>query len=438
MAKPTISPMAITQTSPPSISGITQSGQTLTAVGGEYSGGEGGSRFVWAYSENGGADWITSGANTVKNLTDADIGRVWKVTETVKAEGEDDVTFESAKTSVVLPADANLGTLTVSGPATGVVGEPQTFTAAVDGDADPKLISWAWEIQDGKGLKKDNVAWVDPTANPATVTFSEPAQAVRVVAYAGTEQTNVVDGPVVGFSTYDSQVLPPAPAPGADLEKKTDTVLEGVPFVGEILKIIPGSVQGGTEPYTVTYSWERGNQGTWHTIDGFAQDAYSPSVTDIGYSIRGVVTVTDAVGAELKLPSLGTTPVSEEPDQIDPETGMSGWAQYNVANLLYHYRQWKNRDLQIGMIDHQTFTVQGAGRLDDLGRAAATPTDGEILMVWNWLCFHWTGSIEVIGSGASGVFKLSCMGTGRFVPSGGAEAKVIGEPPFAPSIEEES
>lgn len=434
VAKPSVTPMAITQTSPPTISGVLQVGQTLTATTGEYSPGEG-TKFSWSYSANGGADWVADGEGTSRLLLAGDIAHVFKVTETVSAEGEDDATFDSEKTKAVIPADATIGTVTVSGPSTGEVGVPVTYTASIGGDAEAGLLTYAWEIQGGDGqVKSANVQWDDPTANPATVTFSEPGMGCKVVAWVATEQTNVVDSPQSGFTTFDSQVPPPEPEPDAELERKTDTVLEGLPFVGEILTIVDGTAQGGTPPYTTTYAWERSRQGDWQTINGYVDKAYSPGGEDSGYSIRGVTIVTDKNGAELKLPSLGTTPVVEQPDEIAPDSGYSSWAQYNIASLLYNYRNWHLRDLTVTQIDNQTFTVSPAGRLDDLSRVANPPTDGEIRMVWDWIAFRWTGTLEAVGEAQ---FKLSCVGSGRFVPSGGATAMVIGEAPTVGGGEEE-
>lgn len=435
VAKPSIAPMAITQTSPPTISGVPQSGETLTAHSGQYSEGDP-AKFVWSYSDNGGADWQTKGAGVAAiNLTDADIGRVFKVAETVSVEGQEDATFESEKTKVVMPADATIGAVTVSGPSTGEVGVPVTYTASVGGNADAGLLTYAWEIQGGDGqVKTDNVQWEDPTSNPATVTFSEPGMGCKVVAWVASSQTNVVDSPQSGFTPFDSQVPSPEPEPDAELERKTDTVLEGLPFVGEILTIVDGTAQGGQQPYTTTYEWQRSRQGDWQIINGYKDKAYSPGPEDSGYSIRGITIVTDSKGAELKLPSLGTTPVVEQPDEIAPDSGYSSWAQYNIASLLYNYRNWHLRDLTITQIDSQTFTVTPAGRLDDLSRIANPPTDGEIKMVWDWIAFRWTGSLEYLGETQ---FKLSCVGSGRFVPSGGAAPTIIGEPPTVGGGEEE-
>lgn len=418
-----IAGMAITQTSAPVITGVCKVGEELTATPGTYEGGEI-KNTKWYYSDNGGADWVVKGVTRTQVLTADDVGRVFKCADVVGPKiGQDGETveFDSDKTGVIYPADAKLGTLTVDGPATGVVGTSQTFTASVDGDADSKMITWAWEIQDAKGVKRENVSWVDPTANPATVTFSEPASAVKVVAYAGTEQTNVIDSPVTGSSVYDSQSVAPDPEPGAELGKKTDTVLEGEPFTGNILTIIPGTAQGGEAPYTEAYSWEAGTDGSWDVIDGFAGISYSLGGTDKGKSIRGVVTITDAKGATLRLASLGTGIVDDEPEQIVPGGELGGNAQYQAASILYWYRRWHNRDFVVTPVSTSTFSLTPNGKLEDFGRMAYTPTEGEKELVIGWLTDRWDGDIAVEGS----KITLTCVGGGNFHPSGGGSPRSL-------------
>lgn len=410
--------MAMSQTAAPTISGVAKVGETLTATQGTYS--EGAVSTVVFKSANGGADWTEDGRGTVFELAPGDVAMVFKAVDTVTV-GEESETFDSEKSGAVYPADAALGVLTVSGPVTGVVGEAQTFTAAVSGDADPSLVTWAWEIQDSKGAKRENVSWVDPTANPATVTFSEPAAAVKVVAFAGTEQTNVTDSPVTGSSVYDSQSVAPEPEPGAELGKKTDTVLEGEPFTGNILTIIPGQAQGGKQPYTETYSWEAGTDGSWDPIDGFAGISYSLGGTDKGKSIRGVVTITDADGATLRLASLGTGIVDDEPEQIVPGGELSGNAQYQAASILYWYRRWHNRDFVVAPVSSSSFSLTPNGKLEDLGRMAYTPTEGEKALVIDWLANRWDGDIAVEGT----KITLTCSGGGNFHPSGGGSPRSL-------------
>ena len=371
-----IAGMAITQTSAPVITGVCKVGEELTATPGTYEGGEI-KNTKWYYSDNGGADWVVKGVTRTQVLTADDVGRVFKCADVVGPKiGQDGETveFDSDKTGVIYPADAKLGTLTVDGPATGVVGTSQTFTASVDGDADSKFITWAWEIQDAKGVK-----------------------------------------------VYDSQSVAPDPEPGAELGKKTDTVLEGEPFTGNILTIIPGTAQGGEAPYTEAYSWEAGTDGSWDVIDGFAGISYSLGGTDKGKSIRGVVTITDAKGATLRLASLGTGIVDDEPEQIVPGGELGGNAQYQAASILYWYRRWHNRDFVVTPVSTSTFSLTPNGKLEDFGRMAYTPTEGEKELVIGWLTDRWDGDIAVEGS----KITLTCVGGGNFHPSGGGSPRSL-------------
>jgi len=406
-----IAGMSISQISPPVITGVCKVGEELTATPGTYSSGEI-KNTKWYYSENGGADWIVKGLTRTHLLTAEDVGRVFKVADVVQ-EGEEDGEFDSEKTGVIYPADTTIGEVTIGGPVTGLVGEAVSFSASNSGDS--QYLTYAWKVEGA------NCTIADPTSNPVSITFQEPAAAAQITCTVDTPDNTCTDKPVDGVKVYDSQVLPPEPEPGEPLAKKTDTVLEGEPFTGNILTIIPGTAQGGTEPYTETYSWEWGTDGSWTTIDGYAGLSYSLGETDKGKSVRGVVTITDAAGAELRLASLGTGIVADEPEQIVPGGELNGNAQYQAASILYWYRRWHNRDFVVTPVSSSTFTLTPNGKLEDFGRMAYTPTEGEKELVIGWLANRWDGDIAVDGT----AITMTCVGGGNFHPSGGGSPRSL-------------
>lgn len=405
-----IAGMAISQSVAPTISGVAKVGETLTATPGTYS--EGSVSTAVFKSANGGADWTEDNRGLEFVLGADDISMVFKAVDTVTF-GEEDATFDSEKSGVVLPADTTIGAVTIGGPVTGLVGEAVSFSASNAGDSE--YLSYAWAVEGA------NAEIADPTSNPVSVVFEEPAAAAKITVEVSTVDNTCTDNPQTAEKVFDSQVLPPEPEPGDDLEKKTDTVLEGEPFTGNILTIIPGTAQGGTEPYTETYSWEWGTDGSWTTIDGFAGISYSLGETDKGKSVRGVVTITDAAGAELRLASLGTGIVSDEPEQIVPGGELNGNAQYQAASILYWYRRWHNRDFVVTPVSSSSFTLTANGKLEDLGRMAYTPTEGEKELVIGWLANRWDGDIAVDGT----TITMTCVGGGNFHPSGGGSPRSL-------------
>ena len=402
--------MAISQSVAPTISGVAKVGETLTATPGTYS--DGSVSTAVFKSANGGADWTEDNRGLEFVLGTDDVAMVFKAVDTVTV-GEESDTFDSEKSGVVLPADTTIGTVTIGGPATGLVGEPVSFSASNTGDSE--YLSYAWQVEGA------NCSMADDTSNPVSITFEEPAAAAKITVTVSTPDNTCTDNPQTGEKVYDSQVLPPEPEPGDALEKKTDTVLEGEPFTGNILTIVPGTAQGGTLPYTETYSWEWGTDGSWTTIDGYAGISYSLGETDKGKSVRGVVTITDAEGATLRLASLGTGIVADEPEQIVPGGELNGNAQYQAASILYWYRRWHNRDFVVTPVNPSTFTLTPNGKLEDLGRMSYTPTEGEKELVIGWLANRWDGDISVEGT----AITMTCVGGGNFHTSGGGSPRSL-------------
>lgn len=405
-----IAGMAISQSAAPTISGVAKVGETLTATPGTYS--EGSVSTAVFKSANGGADWTEDNRGLEFELGAGDVAMVFKAVDTVTV-GEDSATFDSERSGVVYPADTTIGEVTIGGPATGLVGEAVSFSASNTGDS--QYLTYAWTVEGA------NYTIEDPTSNPVSITFQEPAAAAQITCTVDTPDNTCIDKPVEGVKVYDSQVAPPEPEPGDPLTKVTDTVLEGEPFTGNILTIVPGTAQGGTEPYTETYSWEWGTDGSWTTIDGYAGISYSLGETDKGKSVRGVVTITDAEGATLRLASLGTGIVADEPEQIVPGGELNGNAQYQAASILYWYRRWHNRDFVVTPVSSSAFTLTPNGKLEDFGRMAYTPTEGEKELVIGWLANRWDGDIAVDGT----TITMTCVGGGNFHPSGGGSPRSL-------------
>lgn len=106
----------------------------------------------------------------------------------------------------------------------------------------------------------------------------------------------------------------------------------------------------------------------------------------------------------------------------------TNWTHYNARSLLYWYRQWHKRDLELDNTDSNEITINLAGRLDDPEQPPARKgeerwtefeiTDGEIRMITDWLASHFTGDVEEDVRGDS-CWRINCLNWARFVPSGG-------------------
>ena len=417
--------MAITQTKPPAIDGTTEVGQPLYAVAGTYSAGATSQGFTWQRSDNGGANWSAQPGGNKETivLVEGDIGAVFRVVETVLDSEGGTVEFESAKSSAVKPAPTQIGDVTVTGPATGLVNTPLTFSAINTGES--QYLTYAWTVKGG------NASIANAAVNPAVITFTEPAAAVSVDCVIDTPDNTCTDNPQTGSTEFDSQVAPPEPDEDTPLEKKTDSVISGEAFVGTVLQLVPGSAQGGKAPISYSYAWERGTGGSWDTIDGFTSQSYAIREQELGYSVRAVTIAVDAEGTELRLASTGTALVQEPFDPINenPDALLNANTQYQAMSLLIHYQAWHARTLIITPLTDSSFKVTPGGKLSNQPptmelfkqstRMSYTPTEGEWRAVRDWMAFRWTGKLTD-SSAVDGSFVLSTAGGGRFVPGGGS------------------
>ena len=101
-------------TSPPTISGAAESGQTLTATHGKWSGSPSSFSYAWSRCDSSGAACAGIAGATAKiyTVTDADVGHTLRVTVTAKnASGSGHAT--SAPTSVVTSGGCPPGTGTI-------------------------------------------------------------------------------------------------------------------------------------------------------------------------------------------------------------------------------------------------------------------------------------------------------------------------------------
>lgn len=311
---------------------------------------------------------------------------------------------------------ASLGTVTINGPSTFATNEAQSFTASITQKLETSVLTWEGVGFDLYSSETGGLTGDQDHDESITLIFNV---AGTYTIKAGWSDEAADNSPQYS-EEYVLTVNEPAP-PAPELTKKTDTVVTGEPFTGNVLTLVPGAAQGGTEPYSEAYSWEASTDGNWDVIDGYTGLTYSLGETDKGKSIRGVVTVTDAKSETLRIASLGTGIVDDEPEQIVEGGELSGNAQYQVASILYWYRRWHNRDFLVTPVDANTFTLNPAGKLGDQGRLAYTPTEGEQKLVIDWLANRWDGDISVSGT----TITMKCVGGGNFHPGGGGEPRSL-------------
>ena len=314
------------------------------------------------------------------------------------------------------PEMASLGTVSITGPSSFTTGEAQSFTASITSKLETSLLTWEGVGCDLYDAETGGLTGDQDHDETISLTFTTPGEYTILATYT---DWNAENSPSKSEG-YVLTVSEPA-APGEPLTMKTESVLSGEPFTGKSLTLTPGTAQGGQEPYTEVYSWESGTDGSWSAIDGFAGLSYVLKQTDKGKSVRAVTTVTDDAGTELRLATLGTGIIDDEPEQIVEGGELNGNAQYQAASILYWYRKWHNRDFLVTPVSPSTFTLAPAGKLGDQGKLAYTPTEGEKKLVIDWLANRWDGDMSVDGT----TITMTCVGGGNFHPSGGGSPRSL-------------
>ena len=174
-------------TGQPSISGVAQAGETLTASTSDIADGDGLANVAFRYQwvrNDGSADTVIQGAaESTYELSDADVGKTIKVrvSFTDDAEYEETLTSEPTDAVAARPNSPATGLPTISGTAR----VKETLTADVSGIADPDgmdnaAFSYQWVRHDGTRFGVPEIIEIaDATESTYTLT---PADAGRVEA----------------------------------------------------------------------------------------------------------------------------------------------------------------------------------------------------------------------------------------------------------------
>jgi GH25 family lysozyme M1 (1,4-beta-N-acetylmuramidase) len=103
------------------------------------------------------------------------------------------------------------------------------------------------------------------------------------------------DGDRMNGTKLASVAIDPYPA-GLPLLSTPPTIVGG-PQVGQLLAAVPGTWEGG-KPLTFTYQWRLCDAAgtTCTAISGSTGESYRPVSTDVGHSLKVVVTATSATG----------------------------------------------------------------------------------------------------------------------------------------------
>src|SRR6185437_8711140 len=133
------------------------------------------------------------------------------------------------------------------------------------------------------------------------------------------------DGDRMNGTRLGSVTIEPYPA-GPPLLSTPPTIV-GAPVAGQVLAAVPGKWEGG-KPLAFTYQWRSCDAAGANCvpITGATDESYRPLSTDVGHSLKVVVTATAQAGSAtaLTVPTAAVAPAgtstSAQPTSLKPPT----------------------------------------------------------------------------------------------------------------------
>jgi hypothetical protein len=331
-------------TSPPTISGTAQEGQTLTASSGTWSGSPPLSySYQWRRCDKNGGNCVDIAGATGQTyaLVPADVGATIRVA--VTASNDLSSTAGSAPTTIIAAAPpANTSPPTISGTAQ----QGQTLSASTgtwSGTA-PFTYAYQWRRCDTGGGGCADIAGA--TATTYTLVAADLATTIRVAVTASNAAGSAL------ASSSQTQVVAPPPAPPTNTSLPT---ISGTTQDGQTLSGSTGT-WSGTPPFTYAYQWRRCDTAGANCVDvtGATGKTYALGPADVGKTIRVAVTATNR-GGSTTATSDPTAVVAAAPPVNTSPPAIAGTAQQGqtlsastgtwsgTAPFTYAY-QWRRCD----------------------------------------------------------------------------------------------
>jgi hypothetical protein len=271
----------------PTVSGTTTAGQTLTASAGTWTGATQPYAYQWRRCDTSGANCvnIAGATSTTYALASSDVGSTMRVRVTA-TNSYGSVTADSAATATVVATPTpptNVVPPAISGSAQD--GQSLSGSAGVWNGSTPMTDAYQWRRCDSAGAACADITGA--TGSSYLLRPGDVGSRLRVVVTA----TNSM-GSGTASSAAGGVVSAVAPASTAA------PAITGPAQQGQTLNAGTGT-WSGTPPITFAYQWRRCDTGGSNCMDvvGAATASYSPTVLDLGSTLRVAVTATNAGGS---------------------------------------------------------------------------------------------------------------------------------------------
>ncbi|MGA2455221.1 MAG: hypothetical protein ABSG93_17050 [Solirubrobacteraceae bacterium] len=304
-------PVAPSNTALPSISGSAEEGQTLSASTGTWSGGPTSYAYQWERCNSSGEACVNaSGATSATyKLSAVDVGHTLRVVVTASNVGGSTPASSTATATVEAPPPPGAPTNTALPAVSGSAVEGQTLSASTGTwSGSPTSYGYQWEDCNSSGEACANVSGA--TSATYKLSASDVGHTLRVVVTA----TNA-GGSTKATASATGTVVPLAPS---------NTVLpavSGTAEEGQTLSASTGTWSGS--PTSYGYQWEDCNSSgeACASISGATSATYKVAASDVGHTLRVVVTATSA-GGSTKATSAATATVVVDPPPVPVNTAL--------------------------------------------------------------------------------------------------------------------
>jgi sugar lactone lactonase YvrE len=303
----------------PTITGVAQDEQTLTASTGTWGGTPPSSyEYQWLSCNAAGEECKAISAAEAASyvITHGEVGATLRVKVTAHNSAGSASNTSAATETVVAIAPANTTAPSISG--TPEVGETLTASTGTWTGTPPLAYAYQWERCDPEGEECESIGGA--TAQTYEFQSADSGHELRVTVTA----TNAAGS--ASASGY---------AGGTRLLDTSTPVILGVAQVGQTLSALNGSWQGGL-PIAYSYQWQRCNEHgeACAAIAGAHGVTYTLTEADAGSTIRVLVEASNAEGS-VAVASAATPRVTQVLEQVSAPS-ISGSAQPGQTLLANH------------------------------------------------------------------------------------------------------